>query len=84
MTILVKAMKTMSISEFKARALEIIDRVARTKEPLTITKRGKPVAEVIPHREPSGKPIPGRMSAFLLFEKDIVSPLGEDIWEVSK
>lgn len=77
-------MKTMSISEFKARALEVIDRVAKSKEPLTITKRGKPVAEVVPYRAASGKPVAGRMSSFLVFEKDIVSPLGEELWEASR
>lgn len=77
-------MKTMSITEFKAHALEIIDRIARTQEPLTITKRGKPIAEVVPHRASSKKPIPGKLSAFLVFEKDIVSPLDKDLWEASR
>lgn len=77
-------MKTMSISEFKARALEIIDRVARTKEPLTITRRGKPLAEVVPHHAAGGKPVAGTLSAFLVFEKDIVSPLGEEMWEATR
>ena len=37
-------MKTMSASEFKAKCLKIMDEVAASGEPVTITKNGKPVA----------------------------------------
>ena len=35
-------------SKFKEKCLALLDQVARTKVPLTITKRGRPVARVIP------------------------------------
>jgi prevent-host-death family protein len=35
-------------SDFKARCLALLDNVARTGEPLTVTKHGKPVARVAP------------------------------------
>jgi prevent-host-death family protein len=38
---------TVSASEFKAKCLEIIDKVHRTGEPVTITKRGKVVARLV-------------------------------------
>ncbi len=41
-------MQTVKISEFKARCLEILDRVARTGETLVITRRGCPLARVLP------------------------------------
>jgi len=41
-------MKEISISEFKAKCLGLIDEVQKTRQPLRITRRGKPVAEVIP------------------------------------
>lgn len=41
-------MKTLQASEFKARCLAIIDEVARTGEIITITKRGKPLAQLMP------------------------------------
>lgn len=41
-------MQTMNASDFKARCLAILDRVAQTGEPLTILKRGRPVAEIRP------------------------------------
>jgi len=34
--------------EFKAKCLRLMDRVARTREPIVITKRGKPVAKLVP------------------------------------
>ncbi len=73
-------MKTMAISEFKAHCLQVFDRVARTKEPVVVTKRGKPLVEVVPFRHNDESPVPGKLSATLVFEKDIVSPLGKSIW----
>ena len=74
-------MKTMPISRFKAEALQTIREVTATKQPVLITKRGKPVAKVIPYQAPTEMPQPGQLADFLLFEKDIVSPLGSAIWE---
>lgn len=35
-------------AQFKAKCLKLIDEVAATQQPLVITKRGKPVARVMP------------------------------------
>jgi prevent-host-death family protein len=77
-------MKTMPISKFKAQALQVIDDVATTRESLIVTRRGKPVAQVIPYQGPSVKPRPGKLSAYLVFEKDIVSPLEGEMWEATR
>ena len=68
-------MKTMAISEFKAHALKIVDQVAKTQEHIIITKRGKPLAEIIPFHDSSAHHKPGKLADTSLFEKDIVSPL---------
>jgi len=39
-------MKEVAISTFKARCLALLEDVARTGEPLLVTKRGKPLARV--------------------------------------
>jgi len=39
-------MKSVAISTFKARCLALLEDVARTGEPLLVTKRGKPLARV--------------------------------------
>lgn len=41
-------MEEMAISKFKVHCLEVIARVERTRKPIRITKRGKPVAELNP------------------------------------
>jgi prevent-host-death family protein len=74
----------MAISEFKAHALQVLGRVAKTKEPVVVTKRGKPIAEVVPFRNSDEAPAPGKLSETLVFEKDILSPIGESIWSACK
>ena len=75
-------MKTMAITDFKAHALQVLGEVAKTKEPVIVTKRGKPLAEVSAFSEK--KPSPGKLSEALVFENNIVSPLGEEIWNACK
>lgn len=45
-----KAVQEVSVSEFKAKCLSLLEQVSKTKEPLRVVKRGKPLAEVIPAR----------------------------------
>ncbi len=40
-------LETVTISEFKAKCLALLDRVKRTGEPLLVTRRGEPIAEVV-------------------------------------
>jgi len=77
-------MKTMAITEFKAYALKVIDQVAKSREGLIITKRGEPIAELVPFRKSEQKPVSGKLADTLVFEKDIVEPLGDSIWEACK
>jgi prevent-host-death family protein len=77
-------MKTMAISVFKAHALQAVDRVARSREGIIITKRGKPLAQVVPYEGALAKPLPGKLAHALVYEKDIVSPLGARIWEAGR
>lgn len=41
-------MRTISASEFKAKCLALLDQVAESGEVVTILKRGKPVAQLVP------------------------------------
>jgi prevent-host-death family protein len=74
----------MAISEFKAHALRVLGQVAKTKEPVVVTRRGKPIAEVVAFSGRDEKAKPGKLSKTLVFEKDIVSPVGESIWSACK
>ncbi len=75
-------MRTLAITDFKAHALQVLGQVAETREPVVVTKRGKPLAEVIPFSP--DVPRPGKLAEALVFEKDIVSPLGKDMWDACK
>ena len=49
-------MEEIPISKFKANCAALLEQVRKTKKPLRITRRGKPVAEILP---PSPTPQPG-------------------------
>ncbi len=78
-------MEEISISEFKAKCLSILERVRKTRKPVRVTRFGKPVAEVI---APSpmknrGSGWLGRMKGTATIVGDIVKPVGDLAdWEV--
>ena len=72
-------MKTMAISEFKSHALQVLGEVAACKERVVVTKRGKPIAAVVPYTEM--RPRSGRLADALVFEKDLVGPLDDERWD---
>lgn len=69
-------MKTVSASEFKAKCLALLDEVKSTGEALEITKRGKPVARVLPPTIPRTD-LFGAMKGEIKIHGDIISPLDE-------
>ncbi len=77
-------METMGISQFRAHLFKVLDQVAKSQVGIIVTKRGKPLAQVIPYRSSEIEPKPGKLADYLVFEKDIVSPLGEDMWDACK
>ena len=74
-------MKTMAISKFKTHVLKVLNEVAKSQETIVITKRGKPLVQVVPHRKSEMKPMPAKLADTFVFEKDIITPLGEGLWE---
>lgn len=53
--------KIVSASEFKAKCLRLIDEMQADGQPITITKRGKVVAEVKPKSEEPRRSIIGML-----------------------
>ena len=45
-------MQTIAAGRFKNVCLKLLDEVAATRTPLIITKRGKPVAQLVPYVAP--------------------------------
>jgi prevent-host-death family protein len=64
----------MPAGEFKAKCLQVIDEVQRLRMPIVITKRGKPVAKLVPLDEHHESFI-GSMQGTMEIIGDIVSPL---------
>ena len=74
--------KMIKASEFKAKCLALMDEVERTGEPVVITKKGKPVAELGPHR-PSRPKALGLLKDSLFITGDIISPIDVE-WDALK
>ena len=75
--------ETVSISRFKATCLAALERVRRTGRPLLVTKRGVPIAQVLPPPEPVlDQSAFGCMRGTVEEIGDIVEPLPEEDWEV--
>ena len=73
-------MKTIKASEFKAKCLKIMDEVAESGQSVVITKRGVPVAELVPAKRRS-ESIVGAMKGSVKILGDIVSPMHDIVWE---
>jgi len=74
-------MESLSVSEFKATCLAVLEDINKQKKRVIITKRGKPIAEVIPF-ETDHEDI--RLKDTVTFIGDIISPVAEDDWEALK
>jgi prevent-host-death family protein len=74
-------MKTLSVSEFKATCSSVLEQVRRDRRSVLLTKRGVPIAEIVPVKTKE-KAVP--LKASLKFMRDIASPVAEDEWEVQK
>ena len=73
---------SMGAAEFKAHCLEVLDTVERTHVSLTITKRGKPVARVVPFQPTTGK-LFGAHKGLVTYMGDIISPIDVE-WEAER
>ena len=69
--------RTVAASEFEARCLELLDDVAQNGHELVITRRGKPVARVVPAEPP--RSLVGSVE-FLVSDDELIAPLHEE-WE---
>ena len=67
--------------KFKARCLKLMDKVHRTKKRIIITKRNKPIAQLVPIEEESGS-LFGKMKGTIHVVGDILAPIDES-WDAS-
>ncbi len=77
-------MKVIAAGEFKARCLTLMDEVRENREPILITKRGKPVAKLVPAKN-EGREFLGRLEGIIRIVGDIESPVEPpEAWDVLK
>lgn len=66
---------TISAAEFKAKCLDLMDRVASSGRSIVVTKRGKPIARLAP-MEARPDTLFGYWKGQIEIRSDIVAPLG--------
>jgi prevent-host-death family protein len=74
---MVKSRTTVAAGDFKARCLALLDEVAESGTELIVTKRGRPVARVVPVEAPPG------LSGSVVREDDLISPIA-DPWTAAE
>ena len=77
------SVEEISISQFKAKCLGLLEQVRLTKKPLRVTRFGKPVADIIPSTSVQSRASwIGSMKDSMKIVGDIVSPANDPSeWE---
>jgi prevent-host-death family protein len=71
-----KPIQEIAISKFKVKCLSLLQEVSKTKTPLRVTRRGKPIADVIPaSSEGDERSWIGSLSGSVDIVGNIVSPV---------
>jgi prevent-host-death family protein len=78
-------MRSMPISTFKATCLAVLEEVRQTGEPVIVTKRGAPIAEIVPAGRPAtAKRELGGLRGTCQILGDIISPaVSPDEWQAT-
>ena len=71
--------RTIPATRFKAECLQLLDEVADSGETIVVTKRGKPVARLLPLEPPES--LEGSVT-FLVDDEEFIAPLYSD-WDPS-
>jgi prevent-host-death family protein len=77
---MVMSERTMSASQFKAKCLAVLDEIASSGTSVVVTKRGKPVARVVPAEAPPS--LRGSVT-FNVSDDELIAPLDEP-WEFQR
>lgn len=75
----VEVMRTMAAGKFKATCLAVMDEVQAKREPVVITKNGRPVAKLMPVEIPEGEdPLAIFRYPGLKITGDVMAPMFTD------
>ena len=73
-------MKTVLISVFKAKCIQMLKEVQKNGEPLTVTLRGEPIARVEPIHSEKRKPKLGTLKGRMVIKGDVIHSDMEQDW----
>ena len=77
--------ETISLSEFKATCLAVLERVRRTGASIVVTTRGQPVAEINPPSETAtGGGWLGTMRGTATLADDLIEPAADEAYGLSR
>jgi len=78
-------MREISATEFKAKCLAILDEVAATGEPVTVLKRGRPVAQLVPSMAEDARTPQASLAGTIRILGDVVAPaVAAEDWDVEE
>jgi prevent-host-death family protein len=76
-------MRTIGVTEFKSKCLSVVSEVRATREPVIVTKRGKPVAKLVPIVKRND--VFGGLKGVVKIVGDIESPaVAPEEWEANR
>ncbi len=78
MSMIMKSSQAVPAGEFKAKCLALLDEVERKNRRFVVTKRGRPVAQVIPLASNRGS-----LLGTVLYEEDLLAPV-DAVWEATR
>ena len=73
----------LAAADFKARCLELMDRVRETGGEYVITKHGEPVAKLVPYASAERTPFFGSLKGTVLRYDRPLDPL-DDEWDINR
>ncbi|MEA3014471.1 MAG: hypothetical protein QOD42_3016 [Sphingomonadales bacterium] len=77
--------KLIGAAEFKANCLRILDEVERSGEPVTVTKRGRPVAELKAIKKKARRSIIGAMRGTVLrYDRPFDPAIDPEEWHANR
>ncbi len=74
----------MLVSEFKARCIAVLKEVERSKEPVVVTLRGRPMARVEPFTEETPRKRLGLLKGNIRARRDLIRMDTTRDWEMLK
>ena len=77
-------MKTMLVSDFKAKCIAVLKEVERTGQPVVVTLRGRPMARVEPFTEEAKVKRLGTLKGNMRIRRNLVRVDTTSDWEMLK